>query len=145
MHVDIIVGSTLGATEYVADDLSEALSDLGIPNEIHIKPTINAMQANAFWLICTSTHGAGDLPDNIQPFAKQLKSANLAHTSFAILGIGDSSYDTFCKGAVTLESEMTKQGATLITPIKKIDILEYPIPEEEAKAWLATWVSEKLC
>lgn len=145
MHVEIIVGSTLGATEYVADALSELLTKLAISNTIHLKPDLESINKKAFWLICTSTHGAGDLPDNIQPFAKQLKSTSVKDLPFAILGIGDSSYDTFCHGAINLESRLIKKGANLAEPAKHIDILEFPVPEEEAKEWLESWARERLC
>ena len=70
-NFEIVVGSVLGASEYVADALQEVLLSHTHSAEIHLTPQLSDLDKDATWLICTSTHGAGDLPDNIQPFVKQ--------------------------------------------------------------------------
>lgn len=139
---DIIVGSVLGASEYVADALAETLSNAGHSSEIHLQPALQDLDKQATWLICTSTHGAGDLPDNIQPFAEQLKECDLADTNFLVVGLGDSSYDTFCNGAMTMEKLMEQQGAKLLHPVLHIDVLHHPIPEDAATDWLQKWLEK---
>lgn len=144
MYVDIIVGTMLGATEYVADRLAEHLDELKIDYTIHLTPSINELTLGSFWLVCTSTHGAGDLPDNIKTFAKQISHSTLEGQPFAVVGLGDSSYDTFCQGAKYLETCLKEQGATLIEQPKHIDVLAHPVPEDEAIEWFKTWASQVL-
>ena len=74
---DIIVGSVLGASEYVADAVSETLAEHGHSAVIHLNPKYSEISKDSVWLVCTSTHGAGDLPDNIQSFAEQISEQNL--------------------------------------------------------------------
>ena len=85
--------------------------------------------------MCTSTHGAGELPDNIQPFAKQLEGADLSAVNAYVIGLGDTSYDTFCFGAKEMEKHIKNAGGTLITDALYIDVLEHPIPEDAAVEW----------
>lgn len=137
---EIIVGSVLGASEYVADALQEKLSEYTLTSNIWLTPDLADLDRQAIWLVCTSTHGAGDLPDNIQPWVKQLKNAALDKVTFLLIGLGDSSYDTFCNGARQIEAMLTSQGAKLLSPGLNIDVLHHPIPEDLAVSWLENWL-----
>jgi MioC protein len=139
-NFEIVVGSVLGASEYVADALQEVLLRHTHSAEIHLTPQLSDLDKDATWLICTSTHGAGDLPDNIQPFVKQLKNQSLSKTPFLIVGLGDSSYDTYCHGSILIESIMLNSGAKLLHPALHIDVLNHPIPEDTAVKWLTGWL-----
>ncbi|GGW96439.1 FMN-binding protein MioC [Alteromonas halophila] len=131
----IIVGSMLGAAEYVADALAEVIREHNGQAEIHLEPALDDIPKDSVWVVCTSTHGAGDLPDNIQPFATSLENTDLSDISAYIVGLGDSSYDTFCFGAETMEGLLRKGGATLLEKPLHIDVLHHPIPEDEAVNW----------
>jgi MioC protein len=133
---EIIVGSVLGASEYVADALAETLSKHGHSANIHLTPDLAEIDTAAIWFICTSTHGAGDLPDNIQTFAQQVRQQNLNHLRFLVIGLGDSSYDTYCYGAEQMEKILINAQATLLCPALHIDVLNHPIPENVAIEWL---------
>lgn len=137
---EIIVGSVLGASEYVADALQEVLLNYAHSAEIHLTPQLSDFTQSAIWLICTSTHGAGDLPDNIQRFAEQLKTQNLCNQKFLVVGLGDSSYDTYCHGSIQIENIMINAGAQIISPALHIDVLNHPIPEDTAVEWLTKWL-----
>jgi MioC protein len=139
---EIIVGSVLGASEYVADALQEVLLSYTHSAEIHLTPLLSDLDQSATWLICTSTHGAGDLPDNIQPFAEQLKNQNLTSTPFLVVGLGDSSYDTYCHGSIQIENIMLNAGAELLYPALHIDVLNHPFPEDAAVKWLNSWLKK---
>jgi MioC protein len=137
---EIIVGSVLGASEYVADALQEILLSHTHSADIHLTPKLSDLDESATWIICTSTHGAGDLPDNIQPFAKQLKTQDLSEQYFLVVGLGDSSYDTYCHASIQIESIMINGGAKLLSPALHIDVLNHPIPEDAAVEWLKSWL-----
>lgn len=134
-HFEIIVGTMLGAAEYVADAIAEKLDASGHTHTIHAEPNLDEIKTESTWIVCTSTHGAGELPDNIQPFAKQLENADLSLVNAYVIGLGDTSYDTFCFGAKEMEKHIKNAGGTLITDALYIDVLEHPIPEEAAVEW----------
>ncbi|MDP6879595.1 MAG: FMN-binding protein MioC [Alteromonas macleodii] len=134
-HFEIIVGTMLGAAEYVADAIAEKLDASGHTHTIHAEPNLDDIKKESTWIVCTSTHGAGELPDNIQPFAKQLEGADLSAVNAYVIGLGDTSYDTFCFGAKEMEKHIKNAGGTLITDALYIDVLEHPIPEDAAVEW----------
>ncbi len=122
-HFEIIVGTMLGAAEYVADAIAEKLDASGHTHTIHAEPNLDEIKTESTWIVCTSTHGAGELPDNIQPFAKQLEGADLSAVNAYVIGLGDTSYDTFCFGAKEMEKHIKNAGGTLITDALYIDVL----------------------
>lgn len=143
-HYEIIVGSMLGATEYVADEVLATLEQHGQSGTIHLQPQLSEISKDNTWIICTSTHGAGDLPDNIEPFATSLQTESLDGVQYLVIGLGDSSYDTYCFAAMTMQTLCDKQGATLLADPLHIDVLNHPIPEERAVEWLSDWLKNEV-
>ena len=88
-------GSVLGASEYVAEALAEKLQTMGHQTVLHLEPDFESIAKNDIWLVCSSTHGAGDLPDNIQTFADAVAENTLTALPYCVVSLGDSSYDTF--------------------------------------------------
>ncbi|WP_019028779.1 flavodoxin domain-containing protein [Colwellia piezophila] len=155
--IQIIVGSMLGGTEYVAEACEETLNELDHHVDIHLKPDLKSIISNTFssekeqknnsnctdnpiWIVCTSTHGAGDYPDNIQQFVSDLSycEQDLSTVSFLTIGIGDSNYDTYCKAAKDITKLLISKGCTEITPLKTFDMSEDIDPEELAQQWIST-------
>ncbi|MBU2978436.1 flavodoxin domain-containing protein [Alteromonas sp. C1M14] len=134
-NLSIIVGSVLGASEYVAEALEQIAQQAGYQTEVHFSPNFAEINPDHIWVICTSTHGAGELPENIQAFAKAITETSLTGVQAYIVGLGDSSYDTFCYGAIDMESRLKNAGATLLGKPLHIDVLNHPIPEDVAVAW----------
>lgn len=146
-QVHILVGSMLGGSEYVADMMNDALNDHGVESQVHLEfdEIEQAVSPESYWLICTSTHGAGDLPDNIEPFAEFLRSRpDLHQIKYDVVGIGDSSYDTFCQAARTLDEELEQCGAYRLSEPLLIDIQQDPLPEEPAMNWLGEWYERNI-
>ena len=139
--IDILVGTTLGNAEYVADEFSAVLSGLGHENVIHMTPKFTDLDPKSLWLVVSSTHGAGDLPDNIMPFLAEILSQkpDLSGTKYAICAIGDSSYDTFCQGPEKLAQALESCGAQVYVDKIQIDVQKDHVPEDPALAWLEQW------
>jgi MioC protein len=135
MHFDIMVGSVLGASEYVAEAILVSIIEIGHTGECHFEPSVSTLNKDHVLLICTSTHGAGDLPDNIAPYAKALQHHDLTGFNAMIIGLGDSSYDTYCGAAMKMETLLVEKGVTLLSEPLHIDVLHHPIPEEVAVEW----------
>lgn len=136
--IHIITGSTLGGAEYVGDHLSDLLVEKGFTTTIHNQPDLAEIDNHGTWLIVTSTHGAGEYPDNIQPFIQALQATppRTDDLKFAVIAIGDSSYDTFCGAGKHAYALLEDIGATPIADCFMIDILSHDVPEDAAETWL---------
>lgn len=141
--IQIITGSTLGGAEYVGDHLSDLLVEKGFETMIHNQPQLAEINNSGTWLIVTSTHGAGDYPDNIQSFISQLQSTppKMSDVKFAVIAIGDSSYDTFCAAGQHAHALLEDIGSTPISDCFTIDILAHDVPEDAAEEWLLAHIN----
>lgn len=140
--ITLITGSTLGNSEYVAEHLSEKLTETGFITKIFHGPELSDLDPRGLWLLITSTHGAGNLPDNIQPLLEQIheQQPDLSQIRFGAIGLGSSDYDTFCDGITKLDQELILKGAKRIGEVLKIDVLEYENPEDPAEKWMKNWI-----
>ncbi|ESP91586.1 MULTISPECIES: FMN-binding protein MioC [Pseudoalteromonas] len=135
-NIEIIIGSQMGSAEYVAEQLAEDLNARALTCNVHEQPDLSECASNV-WLLVTSTYGAGDYPENLLPFISQLdEQADLSHVRFAVVGIGDSSYDTYNYAAINSEKLLIEKGAQALLPTLKIDVLDEALPEDTALAWL---------
>ncbi len=135
----IIVGSMLGGTEYVAEACEETLNELGHQTLVHLTPSFKEINTkDQHWLICTSTHGAGDYPDNIQEFVSDLTNTDqdLNSIKFLVIGIGDTNYDTFCYAAKNIEKLLISKGCKKITDALTLDMSEDIDPEDLSQRWI---------
>lgn len=142
--IHIIVGSQMGSAEYTAEQIHQALNTLNIENKLHELPDPNLIPTeNAIWLICTSTHGAGDLPDNFQEFAMHIAQiVSLTDIQYGIIGLGDRSYDTFNQACKTIDELLATKNAKRIGQRLEIDALDVELPEDIALAWLPDWIKQ---
>ncbi|MBQ4812653.1 flavodoxin domain-containing protein [Pseudoalteromonas luteoviolacea] len=135
-NLEIIIGSQMGSAEYVAEQLAEDLETRSVTCNLHEQPDLSECKGDT-WLIVTSTYGAGDYPENLLPFISQLQEqADMSHIKFAVVGIGDSSYDTYNYAAINGAKLLSDKGAQALLPILKIDVLDEALPEDTALAWL---------
>lgn len=140
--ITLISGSTLGSAEYVAEHLAEKLEEQGYSTEILHGPELDEVPLQGIWLVVTSTHGAGELPDNLQPLFEQIETQqpDLTQVRFGAMGLGSSEYDTFCGGIKTVDRILIEFGAQRIGDMLEIDITKHDIPEDPAEIWLTKWV-----
>lgn len=138
----LISGSTLGSAEYVAEHLAEKLEEQGYSTEILHGPKLDEVPLQGIWLVVTSTHGAGELPDNLQPLFEQIETQqpDLTQVRFGAVGIGSSEYDTFCGGIKIVDRVLIASGAQRIGEVLEIDVTKHEIPEDPAEIWLTNWV-----
>ncbi|WP_325891280.1 FMN-binding protein MioC [Grimontia sp. NTOU-MAR1] len=138
-ELTLITGSTLGGAEYVGDHLADFLEREGVTVNVINEGEITDVTAASSLLLVTSTHGAGDYPDNLAPMMAALKfsTPDLSALKYAVIAIGDSSYDTFCGAGIQADELLKGLGAQTIVPRLEIDILEHPLPEEAAESWLS--------
>ena len=139
--ITLISGSTLGGAEYVAEHLAEKLEEAGFSTETHHGPLLDDLNKEGVWLLVSSTHGAGDLPDNLQPLYDELSEQrpDLSAVRYGAIGIGSREYDTFCGAIEKLDALLTECGAKRVGEPLKINILDHDIPEDPAEVWLGSW------
>lgn len=142
--VTLISGSTMGSAEYVAEHMAEILEELGYETDVQHGPELDDLTLEGIWLVVSSTHGAGDLPDSIQPLfdAIEESSPDLSQVKFGAVGIGSSEYDTFCGAIHKLDTLLSEKGAKRIGECFEIDIQKHEIPEDPAGEWVKIWANE---
>ena len=66
----------LGGAEYVAEHLEEVLKTQNFSTALFHGPEFDDVIDENIWLIVTSTHGAGELPDNLKPLFEQIAASD---------------------------------------------------------------------
>lgn len=141
--ITLISGSTLGSAEYVAEHLAEKLEAAGFTTEMLHGPELDELTLSGCWLVVSSTHGAGDLPDNLQPLLEQIaeQQPDLSQVQFGAVGLGSSEYDTFCGAIQRIDDLLIASGAKRIGDRLEIDVTKHEIPEDPAEEWMKSWVN----
>lgn len=142
MKICIISGSTLGTAEYVAEHLQQVLETQGFSTALWHGASLEDVINEPVWLVVTSTHGAGELPDNLAPLFEQIADSNLdlSHLRFGVIGLGNSDYDTFCYAADKVANILQHKSAVNIADVLKIDVLKVEDQETYAEQWLPNFV-----
>lgn len=141
-NITLISGSTLGSAEYVAEHLAEQLEAAGFSTEILHGPKLDELTLSGRWLVVSSTHGAGDLPDNLQQLLEQIEQqqTDLSQVTFGAVGLGSSEYDIFCGAIRQIDDLLRARGAKRIGDRLEIDVIQHQIPEDPAEEWMAKWI-----
>ncbi len=83
------------------------------------------MRAVRRLLVLTSTHGEGDPPEpavDFYEFLQGRKAPRLEGVKFAVLGLGDSSYEHFCQTAKDIDHRLEELGAERIHARAECDV-----------------------
>jgi len=139
----IITGSTLGGAEYVGDHLANLLEQQGFAVQVENHANLADVRDQNLWLIVTSTHGAGELPDNLKPLFTQIKSEqpDLSGLRYGVVGLGNSDYDTFCFAVDEVEHSLATQSAVRICQSLRIDVNSELDHEQAAEDWLPNFIN----
>ncbi|HET6732929.1 diflavin oxidoreductase [Mycobacterium sp.] len=128
-------GTDMGNAEDAAISFTEALDAIGIEaTAIELNQLdVAELQSATHFVVVTSTFGDGEFPDNATLFweAISAETDRLDHLSFAVLALGDSSYELFCHAGRLLDERLEALGATRIADRIDID----GTYEQQAKAW----------
>lgn len=140
----IITGSTMGGAEYVADHLESCLANKGFDVELFNAATLADIQTQSYLIVVTSTHGAGELPDNIRPLFEEIENQPLdfSQMKFGVVGLGSSDYDTFCHSVDIVEKILKAKGAAQVCDSERIDVATNFEHDETAEAWLENFLAK---
>ena len=110
--------------------------DISIFGEASAKDTV--------YLICCSTYGSGDVPDNARALYESL-DANpqfLGHVRYGIIALGDRTYlQTFCNGGKRFDQRLQDLGAQRIGEVWCHDASSGTMPESEGAEWCRQWLT----
>lgn len=144
MQITILVGTVHGNASNVAQALQLCADDIGAT--IDVLPMdgldISVFDRPGVFIVCTSTTGSGDLPDNAQALFHSLdaQAKYLGHVRFGLVALCDSSYgDSFMGGGKQFDERLRDLGAQRVGEICVLDSMEVNEPEEAAVAWLTGW------
>jgi MioC protein len=144
-QISILVGTMTGTAQLCAQEMELALGDDDTEVETVLMDGLDAsvFSRNSVFLICTSTYGQGDVPDNARAFYEQLKSArpNLSHVRYGVFGLGDRTYaETFNFGGKRFDELLGELGAERIGERHTHDASSGILPEETALEWCQEWL-----
>ncbi len=150
MKLKILVGTVGGTAGLVAQAVQ--MDCAGLVDEIEIQPMdgldISVFREDALFLVCTSTGGAGDVPDNARALydALDLTPEYLGQVDYGILALGDagSHNATFCFAGKLFDERLQGLGARRVGDLYCHDASEGTAPEAEGVAWCRTWLPEAL-
>ncbi|WP_448208028.1 flavodoxin domain-containing protein [Azospirillum sp. sgz302134] len=142
----IVVGSESGNARLVAECVRDELQRLGHPASLSVDRDCTDLRLHerGLLLVCTSTHGHGDWPDNIAPFARSLEEVrpDLSRLRYGVIALGDRTYaDTFCLAGRRLDDALRRLGAARMGERLEIDACTQPFPDEDALAWTKGWAA----
>ncbi len=145
MQITILVGTMTGTAEIVAGDVKKALAAEGHAVDVLLMDNLKAdvFQRPGAFLICTSTYGQGDMPDNARDFHADLVAMrpDLGGKLAGVIGLGDSTYaDTYNHGGMQFEQILSELGATLVGERLAHNASGTTLPEEDAVVWALEWV-----
>lgn len=145
LDLTILVGTMTGTAQSVAQELELALEDDA--TRVKVVP-MDGLDASVFargglFLVCSSTYGQGDVPDNARALYESLKSArpDLARVAYGVIALGDRTYaETFCNGGRRFDAILAELGAMRIGEVMLHDASAGTMPEEIAAAWARDWI-----
>ena len=144
--IRILVGTMTGTAELVAEEMQEMIEqDSDHEVTVTVMDGLNAsvFDQDGIFLICTSTYGQGDVPDNAMNLYNDLakKRPNLSAIRYGVFGLGDSTYDdTFNFGGQRFDDLLTELGATRIGERDRHDASGANIPEDQGAEWVKAWL-----
>ena len=143
-QIKILVSTMTGTAELVADEIADALSTKGTEAEILLMDDLEAdiLTDGTAYVICTSTYGQGDVPDNGQAFMENLSATapDLSGIMYGVFALGDLTYhQTFCNAGNLFDAALQKYGAKRVGEILRHDASSGELPEDQAAEWAEKW------
>lgn len=133
--ITLISASQTGNARHLAEQLRDNLVAHKLNVELYSAGEYKFKQLHktTTLIIIVSTQGEGDPPEEAIAFYKYLnskKAAEMKETAYAILSLGDSSYEHFCKAGKDFDERIAQLGATRLLPRVDADV-EYQAVADE--------------
>ncbi|MFM5566020.1 assimilatory sulfite reductase (NADPH) flavoprotein subunit [Aeromonas veronii] len=132
----ILYGSQTGNAKGVATAIKAQAEARGLPVTLasmaDYKP--KQLKKESHLLMVVSTYGEGEPPESAVDLFEQLKKGKIGKLDglkFAVLGLGDSSYEFFCQTGKDFDNFLATAGAERVYELASLDV-DY---QDAAKAW----------
>jgi len=145
LELNILVGTMTSTAELVAQEIELGMGD----DDTSIVVTdmdgldATALKPGKLYLICSSTYGSGDVPDNARAFYESLQAArpSLEGVRYGVIALGDRTYaQTFCFGGKKFDAILSELGAMRIGEVCIHDASAGTMPEEVCVEWAQQWI-----
>lgn len=142
--VTILVGTTTGNAQYCAEEAAFRLKAAGSEANIRQMDDLDAslFAEGGLYLVCISTYGQGDVPDNARGLYQSLVTdkPNLGGVRYGLISLGDTSHaQTFGFAGRRFDTQLTKLGAQRVGEVLTHDASSGTMPEEATAAWITPW------
>ena len=145
LELNILVGTMTSTAQLVAQEIELTVGDDDTVVTVIDMDKLDAtvLKPGGLYLICSSTYGQGDVPDNARAFYESLQSArpNLEGVRYGVIALGDRTYlQTFCYGGKKFDAILSELGASRIGEVCLHDASAGTLPEEVCLEWAQAWV-----
>jgi len=136
--IHILYGSQTGNSESLAHDAAARAKSHGLVPVVNSMDEVEIGQLTdmSHVLIITSTYGEGAMPDNAEMLwqaASADSAPRLEQMNYAILALGDTSYDLFCQAGKDWDERLAALGGKRLLDRVDCDV-DF---EEPAEKWLS--------
>jgi MioC protein len=147
LKITILVGTMTGTAQLVAQELELVWDGDDVAVETLLMDNLDAsvFEREGVFLVCTSTYGQGDVPDNAKKLYEDLQARrpDLSQVRYGVFGLGDRTYaETFNFGGKRFDDVLSELGAQRIGERIQHDASSGVLPEEKAEEWAGEWVAE---
>jgi MioC protein len=147
LKINILVGTMTGTAQLVAQELELVWDGDDATVETLLMDDLDAsvFAREGIFLLCTSTYGQGDVPDNAKTLYEDLlaKRPDLSHVRYGVFGLGDRTYaETFNSGGRRFDEVLAELGAQRIGERIQHDASSGVLPEEKAEEWAPEWIAQ---
>ncbi|MEM6943909.1 MAG: sulfite reductase flavoprotein subunit alpha, partial [Pseudomonadota bacterium] len=141
--IDILFGTQTGNAEEVANEAAELAQARGFKPRVTDLDAVEMEELAGLetLIVVVSTYGEGEMPDNAQHFWDALSASTaprLEQLNYAVLALGDTSYEHFCQAGKLIDTRLEQLGAHRMAARVDCDV-DF---EEVATAWLSEAVPE---
>ncbi|BDM65558.1 sulfite reductase [NADPH] flavoprotein alpha-component [Shewanella sp. NFH-SH190041] len=123
----VLYGSQTGNGQALAEQLAEEAKQAGWQVSLSAMGDFQPRRLKqvAFLAVVVSTHGEGDPPDDalaLHQFLHSSRAGQLPDLQYAVLALGDSSYEYFCQTGREFDQQLSALGAQPLLPLQECDV-----------------------
>ncbi|WP_164726973.1 flavodoxin domain-containing protein [Shimia sediminis] len=144
-QIVVLVASMSGVAEMVADEVADKLLEAGHQARVvrMEKASQKMLDARDTYVICSSTYGTGEVPDNGKAFYELLTKdrPDLSSVRYGVIALGSMDYpQTFCGGGKAFDAIFAELGAKRLVDRMEHDAKSGVYPEDAALEWIDGWI-----